>query len=233
MLSALDDSVSEASRIARGLEGHVVVGCISSVAYSILPQAIARFRADYPDVRISLRDGEGPSVIDALQTQDVEFAVTTYAEQPPDMVGEFLLKDQFVAVCGMEHALVRTDEITWNTLSKQRLVGFRAPSSSRRVLDAALEMRGIELTWFDEVDQLSSLIGFLQSGHFVGVIPELLTPYVPGVKTFRIVGDVVYREIHLLRRKDTPLSASALALWNCVLASAPGEVDAVSLSTPE
>lgn len=220
LLSALDDSVSEAARIARGLEGQVVVGCISSVAYSVLPEAIARFRVDYPDVRVALRDGEGPAVIDALQSQAVEFAITTFAEQPPDMVSELVLKDHFVAVCGSEHPLARLKKITWQILSEQRLVGFRAPSSSRRVLDAALGAKGIELTWFDEVDQLSSLIGFLRSGHFVGVIPKLLAPHIPGVKTFMITGETVHREIHLMRRKDTPLSTSALAFWHCVMDSA-------------
>lgn len=216
LLSALDESVNEASRIARGLEGQVIVGCVSSIAYSLLPEAIAAFRSEYENVRVSLRDGEGPQVMNALQAQEVEFAITTFSKRPAEVVSEAIASDPFVVVCSELHPLAKQRRLTWLQLREYRLVGFRSSSSSRRVLDAALARHQLELDWFDEVDQLSSLVGYLRSGHFVGVVPRMLSRYIPHVVAVPVSGHRVERKIYLARRKDTPLSKTALALWQCV-----------------
>jgi DNA-binding transcriptional LysR family regulator len=44
MLDALDESVDELARIARGMEGQVSIGCIASVSYALLAPVIASFR---------------------------------------------------------------------------------------------------------------------------------------------------------------------------------------------
>ena len=84
------------------------------------------------------------------------------------------------------------------------------------MLDAGLARHQLELDWFDEVDQLSSLVGYLRSGHFVGVVPRMLASYIPDVVAVPVSGHRVERKIYLARRRDTPLSRTALALWQCI-----------------
>lgn len=221
LLSALDESVVEASRIARGLEGQVVLGCVSSIGYSLLPEAIAQFREYHPDVRIALRDGEGPHVIASLLAQEVEFAVTTLADKKPaELIAQPIINDPFVVVCSGKHPITAVTRLTWEKLSTFRLVGFRSSSSSRRVLDTALDRYGLQLTWFDEVDQLSSLVGYLRSGSFVGVVPRMLARYIPDIVARNISGHKIERRVYLARRKDSPLSEPAEVLWRCVAAVA-------------
>lgn len=216
LLAALDDSVQEASRIASGLEGQVVLGCVSSIAYSLLPEAVARFRIRHPDVRVSLRDAEGPQVIAALMNQEVEFAVTTLLDKPVDLTVDLIASDPFVAVCSPEHAIAKQGRITLASLATQRLVGFRASSATRRQLDDALASRNLELPWFDEVDQLSTLVGYLRSGHFVGVVPRLLARYLQNVTSVPVTGLKTERRIYLARRRHSSLSVPAQALWHAV-----------------
>lgn len=109
--------------------------------------------------------------------------------------------------------MASVQRLSWELLAEHRLVGFRSTSSSRRVLDTALAAHGLELGWFDEVDQLSSLVGYLRSGHFVGVLPRLLSRYVPGTVALTVTGHRIERRIYLARRKDMPLSTPAAALW--------------------
>ena len=217
LLSALDESVNEAARIARGLEGQVVLGSISSMGYSLVPEAIAAFRAEHPDVRVCLRDADGPQVMAALQAQEVEFAVTTYAQKPQELVTQTIAVDPFVVVCSPSHPIASIQRLTWEALSAHRLVGFRSSSSSRRVLDTALARHQVDLGWFDEVDQLSSLVGYLRSGHFVAVVPRLLSRHVPETVALTVRGHRIERKIYLARRKDTPLSQPAEALWKCIV----------------
>lgn len=223
LLAALDDSVQEASRIAQGLEGQVVVGCVSSIAYSLLPEAVAQFRTRHPDVRVSLRDGEGPQVVAALMDQEVEFAVTTLQDKPAELIVELVASDPFVAVCSPAHPMAQRARVTWAVLSEQRLVGFKSSSATRRLLDDALAKRDLELPWFDEVDQLSSLVGYLRSGHFVGVVPRLLARYLQNVTALPVTGLGIERQIYLARRRDTSLSVPSKELWKSI-AGVAGEL---------
>ena len=217
--------------MARGLEGQVVVGCVSSIAYSLLPEAIAMFRTQHPNVRVSLRDGDGPQVMATLQAQEVEFAIATNAEKPAEVLAETIASDPFVVVCSALHPLAAQRRLTWQQLAEVRLVGFRSSSSSRRVLDAALVRHQLELAWFDEVDQLSSLVGYLRSGHFVGVVPRMLSRYIPDVVALPISGHRIERKVVLARRKDTPLSMPARSLWESVATAARGPESGVTQST--
>lgn len=216
LLTALDDSVDEASRIARGLEGLVVLGCVSSIAYSLLPAAVANFRQRHENVRVSLRDGEGLNVTAALLDQEVEFAVTTLVDTPGELFTQLIASDPFVAVCSAKHPIAEHSQVSWQQLAQQRLVGFKASSYSRRALDDGLVPTGVELNWFYEVEQLSSLVGYLQSGHFVGVVPRLLSGYLRDIATIPISGPQIERRIHLARRRDTHLSVPASVLWDCI-----------------
>jgi DNA-binding transcriptional LysR family regulator len=159
-------------------------------------------------------------VIAALMNQQVEFAVTTLLHKPSELTTEVIASDPFVAICGAKHPLATQRRVTWALMRDQRLVGFKASSSTRRQLDEALARQKIELNWFDEVDQLSSLVGYLRSGYFVGVVPRLLARYLLDVVTLDVAGQRIDRRIYLARRRDSPLSTSALALWRSVAAVA-------------
>jgi len=213
LLAALDDCMEEARRIALGLEGHISVGCIATVAFSHFPAALAAFKQSFPEVHVNLLDGEGSRITTAVLEREVEFAVTTVFDHQRDLVAEQVATDAFVVACGTDHPLAGKRQVQWSELDAFKLVGFRSHVSTRQLIEDELAGLGVELAWTYEVGSLSSLLGYLTSGKFAAPVPRLLAGFVPGLVAVPLVQPRIERRIFLVRR-DSPLSLPAQTLWN-------------------
>lgn len=223
LVASLDECMASSSNVAKGLEGELTVGCISSLGFSLFPLAVAKFKDKYPDIRLSVMDDDGTKITAAVMERKIEFALTTFAPPSGELLLEQVATDPFVLVCHPTHALARRKAVTWRELASHRLLGLRPASSIRQQIDGTLRKVDIELQWFDAVDQLSSLVGHLRSGRFVGVLPKLLHPYVGDLAMRLLTAPQIERRVYLIRRRDSPLSAAGEMLWreirNCVTPS--------------
>lgn len=215
LLHALDDCMDEVSRVARGLEGQISVGCVATVAFSKFPFALGLFKQSYPEVRVDLLDGEGAFLTEAILNRKVDFAVTTVFQHHPDLIAENIASDPFVVVCHADHPLAERKRLRWEELRHWKIVGFKAHISTRRLVDEVLQKAGIELSWFYEVRLLSSLLGYLHSGEFIAPVPRLLAAAVPGLVAIPLEGPTLERQIFLVRR-DLQMPAPAEALWTII-----------------
>jgi DNA-binding transcriptional LysR family regulator len=217
LLRELDESVDESSRIARGMEGQIAVGCVSSIAYTLLPSIVSDFRKRHPDLRISLKDDDGLQITAAVLNYEVELGITTtVVGRDRDLYSELIATDAFVLVCAPDHPLANAKSLHWSRIASQRLMGFKSSSSIRQLLDQRLQREGLQLLWFDEVDKLSSLLSYLRTGSFVGVVPSLIASYLVELVAVPMIGPRIERRIYLTRRKDTMLNPPAQILWNAI-----------------
>ena len=216
LLSELDETVDESSRIARGMEGQIAVGCVSSIAYTLLPSIVSDFRKRHPDLRISLKDDDGLQITAAVLNYEVELGITTVVGRDRELYSELIATDPFVLVCARDHPLANAKSLHWRRIASQRLMGFKASSSIRQLLDQRLQREGLQLLWFDEVDKLSSLLSYLRTGSFVGVVPSLIASYLVELVAVPMIGPRIERRIYLTRRKDMTLNPPAQILWNAI-----------------
>ena len=79
---------------------------------------------------------------------------------------------------------------------------------------------GITPPWFDEVEHLSTMIGFLRNAQVVGVLPQMaLDSRAPDLVMLPLTQPVLNRDIALIRRTETELGKAAQALWNLLAES--------------
>ena len=76
ILAEVDDAADEARRVAAGLQGRLIVGCVGSATYSLLPVFARTLRAELPGIDVSFR-GEmlGPDQVKALLGQEIDLAL--------------------------------------------------------------------------------------------------------------------------------------------------------------
>jgi DNA-binding transcriptional LysR family regulator len=216
LLDSLDASIEEAARIATGHEGQIAIGCIATIAYARVPDAVDIFRKKFPEVRISLKDGESFKVTAAVLNHEVEFAVTAVVESDRDLYVEFIADDPFVFVCDHAHEWASEAAISWKQLETERLVGFKASSWTRQLLDKGTAAKNIKLSWFYETGSLTSLVGFLKSGKFVAPVPKSFATFAREMVSIPLTQPLIERKLYLVRRRDAELSAPAVAMWNAI-----------------
>jgi len=216
MLNELDDCIEETARMARGMEGQVSVACVPSVSFALLAPVVAGFRRRHPNLRINLKESDGFGIGTAVMNYEVDFGVTTVGDRSKDLHVELVATDPIVLVCARDRPVARKRSVAWGEISEQRLMGYKASSSIRQMIDGSLARAGIELLWFDEVDTLSSLISYLRTGEFVGVVPKLIATHLDDLAMVALSKPRIARKLYLVRRSDVELTPPAQSFWNDV-----------------
>jgi DNA-binding transcriptional LysR family regulator len=216
----LDDSLEDAYRQARGESGSVSLSCLTTVAYSRLPTVLGEFRQAFPNVRLHVRDDTGQRVTQSVINREAEFGVTVYAGHTTDLVMQRVARDPFVLAISPEHPLASKKSLRWDELANWKPVSLGRSSANRMLIDAVLMREGIAPPWLDEVEHLSTMIGFLRNAHAVGVLPRIaLDARAPDLVMRPLTHPVLDREIVLIRRTETELSKAAQGLWNMLARS--------------
>lgn len=88
------------------------------------------------------------------------------------------------------------------------------------LIDTELAKAGITPPWFDEVEHLSTMIGFLRNAQTVGVLPRMaLDAREPDLVIRQLTGPLLSREIAMIRRPETELGVAAQRLWQLLARS--------------
>ncbi len=220
LLPKLDQSMEDAYRQAHGESGSVTVACLTTVAYSRLPHVLKPFRQAFPNVRLRVRDDTGQRVTQSVIDGEAEFGVTVFTENAADLVMQHVAHDPFVLAVAPDHPLARKRALHWSDLAPWKPVSLGRSSANRLLIDTELSRVGLHIPWFDEVEHLSTMIGFLRNAHAVGVLPRMaLDARAPDLVMRPLKQPVLSRDIALIRRSETELSKPAQRLWDMLAQS--------------
>jgi len=221
LIAALDYSVRDTVQQGLGLGGTLTVSAISTAAFSIVPQTLPRFREQFPNVRLHLYDDTGKRVLDNVLSRSVTFGVNTITELHADILSEEVIEDPYVLVLPRALLPARRRALNWDDLSKLgdtriRLAGLGISSANRQQIDQTLKKHDVNVPWFDEVENLTAMLGLLRAGNTVAVMPRLALVACEewGLTTMALDKPGIARKIGLIRRHDTPLSKPAEVMWN-------------------
>ena len=213
LLRRLDESMEDAGRRARGESGRIVVACLTTVAYAVLPPVLRSFRKRYPDMSLQLRDDTGKRVTASVLHREAEFGISVLGGPLAELHAEHAADDPYVIAFPSKHRLARQTSVKWRELAPWKPMALRSTSANRQQIDETLAAHGIESPWFDEVEHLSSMLGLLRGGAAIGVLPRMAIGD-SGLLTRPLVDPPIVRRIGLIRRKDTTLGKPAEVLWS-------------------
>lgn len=215
LIQALDECLNESARMAKGMEGQLAIGCVSSMAFGLIAPAVAEFRRRHPNLRLSMKDATGVEITNSVLQHELALGITsTLGGRHPDLHVERIAGDPFVLVLPKDHPLSKRRSLRWADITGVRLMGYRAASPLRSLLDKRLQGEGIELDWFDEVATLSSQLVYLQTGAFASVVPLLFAKHLTALRIIPLTGPRIERDIFLIRRKDQELIEPARQFWD-------------------
>ncbi|MGZ3304741.1 MAG: LysR substrate-binding domain-containing protein, partial [Asticcacaulis sp.] len=122
ILARTEDLVEAAHGANRPLTGRFRLGVIPTIAPFLLPKALLRLRADFPDLKLFLREDQTARLIAALKSGALDAAVIAL---PYDLAGldhAFVARDEIVAATPCDHPLARHDRIAPEALKGEELI---------------------------------------------------------------------------------------------------------------
>ena len=208
ILQAVDAAGDEAKRIGSGLEGRLVIGCVGSATYSLLPALARALREQLPGVDFAFQ-GEMLTAdqIAALRDGSIDLALTRPLGDPAehaDLAVRILREEKYIVALPEDHQLAARSRVR---VADLRNVGLIVHSGHGRstMYDAVVGLcrdAGFDPVIRHEVAETSTLVTFVAAGLGVAVVPEPVSELVVAGATYRPLASRARMDLVVASRAD-------------------------------
>jgi DNA-binding transcriptional LysR family regulator len=177
ILARLDTAEAALSAIAGLRGGRLRMASFPTAGSTLMPVAIAKFRAAYPDVELTLAEGEPEEIVPRLRAGELDLALLFEfdGEQPlgEDLARSPLLEDPMYLALPREHRLAKKAKLRLSELQGEAWVQTSSSSPCARHVVRCCHAAGFEPTVSFESDDYQTVQGLVAAGVGVALIPEL------------------------------------------------------------
>lgn len=208
ILQAVDAAGEEAVRIDHGLEGRLVLGCVGSATYSLLPALARALREQLPGVDFAFR-GEmlSPDQLDALRDGSIDLALmrpVPELAQALDLDVTSLREEKYVVALPEGHRLAGRARVRVSDLRDEDLVVHvgNGRSAMHDAVTLLCRAAGFEPRIRHEVAETSTLVTFVAAALGVAVVPEPVSELVVAGAVYRPLASRSRMELVAATRGD-------------------------------
>ncbi len=170
--------------------GELRLGASTTIAQYVLPPLLARFIKKFPQVNLSLMNGNSREVETALQEHRIDLGLVEGVHRSPNLKYTPFLEDELVAVVHAKSKLSVSDELAPEDLTDIPLVLRERGSGTLDVIERALSQHNIKLSALHVLMYLGSTESiklFLESTDCMGIISIRSICKELAAGTFRVV----------------------------------------------
>ncbi len=199
--------------------GHLRIASVPSIACRMLPEVLASFVANVPDLHISFYDDNSEAVLRMVENQQVDLGIASLWQEEEHTDKSFIpiWEDRIGVVCRHDHPLADAKELHWKELRKQRLINN---GTSRLLEDSeAAPLLGDSQFY---ISNMLSLIAMLEAGIGITTLPWFAFPKDnTNLRFIPLQTPTVVRHIGIVQLNGKSLSPAAQALADFIIESNP------------
>jgi DNA-binding transcriptional LysR family regulator len=203
----------------RGLEGgEVRISSFRSVATHILPEAIARFQALHPQVRITLQEQPHYLAVDQSLREGQTDLGFTHGSGSEELESVPLLADEYIAL--FPPRAILPIAIAWEDLDRHGLL-LTPCLPCGTAFQKHLRDQAPQLCGNSSIQEDSTIVGMVQRGLGCAIMPRLAAEPLPPVIPWRRLPVPFYRELVMARLASALHPPAAYAFWELLQAMVP------------
>lgn len=206
------DALSSSFREMRALErGRVCVAVTPTLASFVMPEAVRRFGAKHPQVRLVIDDCAPDQFVARVLDEHADFGVGTPERPGAEVDTRTLLRDHLAVVFPADHPLAQRRTVRWTDLSGQPVITVRPGYGIRPLIDATAGRAGVDLDVSNEVSFLSTALWMTASGIGPSIMPSAYAHAVgdPSLVVKPLSAPRVSRDVMVVTKRGRSLSAAA------------------------
>jgi DNA-binding transcriptional LysR family regulator len=177
ILARLEAAEEELSAIAGLRAGKLRMASFPTAGATLMPLAIATFRSSYPDIELTLAEGEPEEIAPRLRAGEFDLALLFEFDEPEaGMEGVTrveLLRDPMYLALPREHTLAGKEGLRLEDLRGEAWVQTSRDSPCARHVVRSCHAAGFEPNVAFESDDYQTVQGLVAAGVGVALIPEL------------------------------------------------------------
>jgi DNA-binding transcriptional LysR family regulator len=177
ILARLDTAEAALSAIAGLRGGRLRMASFPTAGSTLMPVAIANFRSSYPDVELTLAEGEPEEIAPRLRAGELDLALLFEFDDETPLLAEMarspLLEDPMYLALPREHRLAKKAKLRLSELHGEEWVQTSSASPCARHVVRRCHAAGFEPSVSFESDDYQTVQGLVAAGVGVALIPEL------------------------------------------------------------
>ena len=208
----------QAGAVRIAASGLALQGCLLRV--------LARYRREFPHVRICLTNHSTPQGLAAVQNGLADLAVVSEGSIVPDsLVKQKVAEVQEVPVCGAGFSQLAGKALSLAELADHPIICLASGTSSHTFYADLFRRCDLPFCPDIEVETVDQVLPVVRSDLGIGFVPrEMLlgSPELTGIYPLILAQPIPPRSIYLFQRKNQPLSMAAQQLRRMLLQDEPG-----------
>src|SRR4051794_6271079 len=206
ILAGRETADAEIAPIAAGRGGRLRTASFPTAGATLMPQAIAAFRASHPGVEVTLAEGEPEEIAPRLRAGEFDLVLLFEFEGAGERLGAGMKRfelpgDPLHLAMRDDHPLAGRKKLALSDLREDSWVQTSASSPCARHVVRSCNAAGFDPTVSFETDDYQTVQGLVAAGVGVALIPQL------ALSTVR--DDITIRALHPRAPVRTVLAATA------------------------
>jgi DNA-binding transcriptional LysR family regulator len=213
-IASLDAGCTALDELAGQPRGAVALGSQPTIGTYVLPEALARFHAEQPEVVLRLREGSAESIEERLASGELDLGLLNLPVRRLDLSAQKLWQEDYLLAVPAGHRLAASDRpIALGEAATEALVVVDGAASTAALL-AACEERGVRPRIVVEADNLEAVRRMVERGVGVALLPRIMAEAAVSdrLRTVEVARGGARRQIALVHRGEAYLTSAARAL---------------------
>lgn len=217
-LDEWEDGMRQIRDVVDIQRGTLSIGCVPTIAATILPKALFAFQTAYPGINVNLRELAGHDLLESIRRREIDFGIGPAIEGPAEFQFDPLFNEPIFALASKTHRLPKRRAIDLADLCAFPILLNSKSAELRKVLDRALLARNLSMTIKFEVLHTHTLIAFVAAGMGVGILPKIALPRFPGsrMQALPIANPTLVRSVSIISLRGQSFSPTARELTKIV-----------------
>lgn len=206
----LQDSIE---MLKRGENRLFAFASVPSIGQRILPLAVRRMKAAFPDLRMTINQVKIEEAVDYLLLQRGELVANSYKIDHPSLISHPIGTNQLVALIPKGHALENHETVAIEDMAAFPMVGIARSDPYGEILARPLENAGLSVDFSIEARFSQTLIALVGQGLGVALIDafSVVDQVLPGIAIRPLAKPVMFRNYAIVSA-ESPRSIFADAL---------------------
>ena len=211
MIDDLDGALANVADHTRLKKGIVRIAAPQLLSCTLMPEAIAAYRARYPDIEVRLGDTGVESVVNRVLSGEADIGIGPEREPAPPLDARLLFEMPFALVFPQGHELERQARVTWKDVARYPLISLQGQFTERLLDDMHASKHAPSVKPANEVTFMTTALAMAAAGLGVTVCMPYAAPLAAlyGLVMRQLEEPVLTRRFFLYTRPGRSLSPAA------------------------
>lgn len=211
MIDDLDGALTNVADHTSLKKGIVRIAAPQLLSCTLLPEAIAAYRAQHPDIEVRLKDTAVEGVIARVLSGEADLGIGPEREPAPPLDARPLFEMPFALVFPRGHALESQARVTWQDVARFPLISLQGQFTERLLDEVQSALREVPLKPANEVTFMTTALAMAAAGLGVTVCMPYAAPLVTlyGLVMRPLEEPVLSRRFFTYTRQGRSLSPAA------------------------